>query len=90
MDRTALIIGSRPPVMAMPDAAMRLVGKLGEFGSWVDAHRFAGLNTRVLLSMQQERYRSGEKMISELGISPKPIEESIESAHRWFKDNDYY
>ena len=28
MDRTAMIIGSRPPVMAMLDAAMRLVGKL--------------------------------------------------------------
>ena len=73
----------------MPTSAMKLAGRVGQVASRVDKHRFAGLEPMVLLSMQEKRYRSGQKMVEELGIQPRPIEESIESAYRWFRENGY-
>jgi len=89
MSKVAEVVGKRAPSLPLPNAAVGLLGKVGEWGSQIDAHRFAGLNKQVLRSMQQDRYRSGEKMCTELQITPKPIEHSIEAAYRWFVEQGY-
>jgi dihydroflavonol-4-reductase len=89
MSLIASVIGKRAPKLPLPNAALGILGKVGEVGARIDSHRFAGMNKQVLLSMQQERYRSGEKMCRELGIVPKPIEQSIEAAYKWFVDHGY-
>ena len=89
MTATAKVIGGRGPKLPLPNVALGMLGKIGELGARIDQHRFAGLDKQVLLAMQQDRYRSGQKMRQELNISPRPIEDSIESAYRWFVDQGY-
>jgi dihydroflavonol-4-reductase len=89
MTSTASIIGCAPPQLPLPSLALGLISRMGKVAMQFDPHRFAGLDENVLRSMQQERYRSGAKMCGELGIQPRPIEESIEEAYRWFVDNGY-
>jgi dihydroflavonol-4-reductase len=89
MTKVSEVIGKRPPLLPLPNFALGMIGKMGELGAKIDEHRFAGLNKQVLISMQQDRYRSGNKMSTELGISPKPIEESIEAAYKWFVEHKY-
>ena len=72
-----------------PFSRTEFLGKVGAWANQIDAKRFAGLEPQVLKSMQEERYRSAEKMISELGIEPKPIEPSIKEAYQWFQQHGY-
>ena len=89
LEKIATVVGRKAPRLPMPTRAMKLAGRVGQLASRVDEHRFAGLEPMVLLSMQENRYRSGQKMVDELGIQPKPIEESIELAYIWFRENGY-
>ena len=83
------VVGTRPPVVPLPNLAIGLAGRVGEIGSRFDAHRFAGLNPHVLRSMQQPRYRSADRAHSELGVPQTPVVEAIEEAYRWFVDHGY-
>lgn len=89
MTMTANIVGSKPPSLPLPSTAVRVAAGLGRLGQRFDAHRFAGLDGNVLRAMQQERYRSGQRMCEELQIQPQPLEDSIKAAHRWFSDHGY-
>jgi nucleoside-diphosphate-sugar epimerase len=89
MNMTAEIVGCKPPSLPLPSLMVRAATRFGRLAQQIDAHRFAGLDGNVLRAMQQERYRSGQRMCSELGIQPKPLEKSIESAYRWFVENGY-
>ena len=89
MSMIAEVVGCSPPKFPIPYRAMKLAARLGKIANRLDAHRFAGLEPQVLMSMQQERYRDGSKMCQELGITPRPIYESIESAYRWFCQQGY-
>lgn len=89
LEKMAKITGRRAPILSMPTRAMKLAGRVGQVASRLDKHRFAGLEPMVLLSMQEKRYRSGQKMVDELGIQPEPIEVAIETAYRWFRENGY-
>ena len=86
----ASVLGTSAPRWQMPTLGTSVLGMLGKRLSSVDPHRFAGLNPYVLRSMQENRYRTGAKMIGELNVQPAPIEEAIEETIRWFKDNGYY
>ena len=89
MNEVASVVGCRPPKMAIPRVAISMAGRVGGFMNQVDPHRFAGLEPHVLRSMQEERYRSPQKMIDELGITPAPIANAIQEAHRWFGEHGY-
>jgi dihydroflavonol-4-reductase len=89
MSQIAEVIGCRRPMLPVPDTLMSLGGRAGRFAARFDPHRFAGLDPDVLRSMQQVRYRSGEKMQRDLSISPRPIHQSIEAAYRWFREHGY-
>jgi len=82
----AEVTGQRPPVAPLPDLALRLAARAGELGQRVDPHRFAGTDRRVLMSMQQERYRSGARARAELGMPATPLRESVQAAWRWFRE----
>ena len=90
VDECSQCWGHQPPRWQMPTLGTSVLGMLGKRLSSVDPHRFAGLNPYVLRSMQENRYRTGAKMIGELNVQPAPIEEAIEETIRWFKDNGYY
>ena len=66
-----------------------MAGRVGGFLNQMDPHRFAGLEPHVLRAMQEERYRSPQKMIDELGITPAPISQAIQEAHQWFGQHGY-
>ena len=89
LGKIAKVVGRTAPSLPMPTRVMKFAGHLGKVASRVDKHRFAGLDPMVLMSMQEKRYRSGQKMIEELGIQPQPIEAAIESAYQWFCENGY-
>ena len=85
----AQVVGRKPPKYPLPGFLLELAGWVGSKASRFDAHRFAGLEPNVLRSMMQERYRSGRKMVEELGINPQPMEQSIEEAYNWFLQHGY-
>ena len=90
MEKIATTIGKRsPPKLAIPHSLTPWMAKIGNVISSAQPDKWAGLNGYVLQSMQEERYRSGEKMYTELGIIPEPIEHSIAEAVRWFRDHNY-
>ncbi len=89
MTQVAQVLGVRPPRWPVPDAAISLVGRVGALGQRFDAHRFAGLDGRVLRAMQQERFRSGRRAWTELGVPRTPVIEGIEKAVKWFREHSY-
>ncbi|MFT4979605.1 MAG: dihydroflavonol-4-reductase [Myxococcota bacterium] len=89
MGLIAEVTGQRPPIAPLPAAAVRVAALVGEVGSGIDPHRFAGLDGRVLSSMQQPRYRSGARSHRELGVPQTPIRHAIEEAYAWFTDHGY-
>ena len=87
---SAQIAGVSPPKIPMPRTGTRVLGSIGQVLIGIDAHRFAGLDPYVLRSTEENRFRSGIKMVQELGVNPEPIDQAIEETIRWFKDNGYY
>jgi dihydroflavonol-4-reductase len=90
LESAATVLGTSAPRWKLPTVGTSVLGTVGKRLASVDPHRFAGLNPYVLRSMQENRYRTGAKMIGELNVQPTPIEEAIEETIRWFKDNGYY
>lgn len=89
MTLVAEVVGRRPPLFPVPDRALGLAGAVGRKLAERDPHRFAGLDPNVLLSMRQERYRSGRRAREELGVPNTAIRQSVEDAYRWFRDHGY-
>ena len=89
MEIIADVVGRKPPKYPVPGLLIELAGWFGMKGARIDPHRFAGFEPNVLRSMMQERYRNGQKMVEELGITPQKIEKSVEEAFRWFQQHGY-
>ena len=89
MEIIANVIGKKPPRFPLSNFLMEAAGWLGSRLSRFDAHRFAGLEPNVLRSMMQKRYRSGRKMVDELGIQPQDMEKSVYEAYKWFQEHGY-
>ncbi len=89
MGMVARVVGRRPPPLPVPRTATRAAGLVGAVLVRIGAERFAGLDPQVLDSMQSERYRDGHRARFELGLPLVPIEHSIDSAYRWFRDHGY-
>ena len=89
MSKISDITGQKAPIAPFPKTLVRALTKVGPFLNQIDAHRFAGLEPNVFRAMQQSRYRDGSKMVAELGITPTPMEQSIEDCYRWFVDHGH-
>ena len=81
--------GRRPPVLPVPMLALRAAGRVGTVLQRFDAHRFTGLDRHVLRAMMQERYRTGERSWTELGVPRTPMKATIQRALRWFREHGY-
>ena len=89
MAMVAQVVGRSAPRFPLPGLVTTGAALAGRIGSAFDAHRFAGLDGHVLRSMQSERYRTDVRARTELGLQPAPIEDGIEAAYRWFKEQGY-
>lgn len=89
MTQVAEVVGCRPPLLPLPSTLIGLAGAVGQLGSRIDPHRFAGLDPMVLRAMQQHRYRSARRATEELGVPQTPIRQAIEEAHQWFVEHGY-
>jgi dihydroflavonol-4-reductase len=89
MTLCAEVAGRTPPLLPVPGLALRAAGRAGAILQRFDAHRFAGLDSHVLLAMQQSRYRSGRRSWVELGVPRTPMRETVETAWRWFRAHGY-
>jgi dihydroflavonol-4-reductase len=89
MTLTARIVGSVPPFLPIPHAAVRLASQVGALYGRLVPHGGDGFDPYVLQSMQEERYRCGARARDELGIPCTPIETAIERAWAWFRDHGY-
>jgi dihydroflavonol-4-reductase len=89
MGLVASVVGQRPPVLPMSRSVIQLAGVAGRVGRNINPHRFVGLDTQVLQSMQQERYRSGLRAREELGVPATPVRTAIEEAYTWFREHGY-
>lgn len=81
----AEVTGARPPLVGVPDLALRAAGLVGGVLQRVDVHRFAGFEPHLLLAMQQERFRDGGRARRELGVPVTPLEDTVRKAWRWFQ-----
>lgn len=81
--------GTRGPVVALPNVAMRAAGFAGRILARTDPHRFAGLDPNVLASMREERYRTGRRSWEELGVPRTPLAETVQKALGWFREHGY-
>ena len=84
MGMVAEVVGRPAPVVPLPRRATAALGWAGARLQRIDPHRFAGLDGRVLGAMQQDRYRSGRRAEQELGLTARPLRESVEAAWTWF------
>jgi dihydroflavonol-4-reductase len=89
LDLCCAVSGRRKPLLPVPRVAMRAAGFAGSLLQRIDEHRFSGLDGRVLLAMQQYRYRSGRRSQQELGVPQTPLETTVERAWRWFREHGY-
>ncbi|MCB9777460.1 MAG: NAD-dependent epimerase/dehydratase family protein [Alphaproteobacteria bacterium] len=89
MDVVADVVGCRRPVVSLPAGVLHAAASVGGLLRMTDPHRFAGMSRPVLLSMQEERYRSGQRARDELGMPSTPVEQAVEDAFRWFRDHGY-
>ncbi len=89
LSQAAHLVGRRPPFLPIPDLALAVAGRAGRVLQRVDAHRFAGLDPVLLLAMQQERYRTGQRARAELGVPVTPMETTLRRTLAWFRERGY-
>jgi dihydroflavonol-4-reductase len=89
MTLCAEVTGSRAPFVRVPGRALGVAGRVGSILQRYDAHRFAGLDGKVLLAMEQGRYRTGRRSWKELGVPRTPMRQTVETAFQWFRAHGY-
>ena len=89
LNTVAEIVGRRPPLFPISRRVTRVAAGFGTLLARRFPAQASGLDGRVLLAMQQERYRSGRRAIEELGMPTTPLETSIEKAYLWFQEHNY-
>ena len=89
MQKVAHVVNKSPPRFPLPNWVTACAGVAGRVGSRFDAHRFAGLDSNVLRSMQSDRYRTDSRAREELGLKPTAIDAGIEAAYSWFIERGY-
>lgn len=89
MTKIAKVVKGHRPIFGLPKTATSILGLLGAAISRFDPHRGAGLDQKVLSTMQEPRYRTGKRAKEELGLPQTEIENSIEAAYKWFAKYGY-
>jgi len=81
MTIAAQVAGVAPPRFGLPDRLLSLVGGASR---WLPGDPAALLRSRRLLQPV-----SNAKAVAELGLSPRPLVETLRDALAWFRDNGY-
>jgi dihydroflavonol-4-reductase len=77
--------GVPPPSIFMPDAVVRLVGRVGDVVGRLSPDLFKYVNTAFLQALTLPAYVSSAKAERELGYRPRPVRLGIREALRWFQ-----
>jgi len=83
-------LGKPKPQVPMPRVVIDAAGRIGGILHARDPHRFAGLDPRVLVAMQEERYRTARRAVDELGVPQNDIALAVDRAVGWFRDHGYF
>lgn len=78
--------GVPPPVIPLPDVAVRVVGRIGDVVGRLSPDLFKYVNTAFLQALTIPAYVSSVKAERELGYSPRPVRLGIREALRWFQE----
>ena len=89
MAMCAEALGKPVPRFPVPRLAIDLAGRVGGVLHAQNPHRFAGLDPRVLVAMQEERYRTARRAVDELGVPQNDIAGAVDKAVRWFRVHGY-
>lgn len=89
MALVAEVVGRRPPRFPLPRTVTWGLGQAGRVLTRVRPHSAAGFDPWVLHSMTQERYRSGDKARTVLGMPHTPLKQSVQKAVDWFERHGY-
>jgi len=86
MKDIAVVVGQRPPVLPLCGGILGMASAALGTAARLSPGMVQGVDPFVLRSMQEERYRNGQRARDELGMPSTPVLESIEKAYRWFVD----
>ena len=78
--------GVSPPMLPVPDAVVKTVGKLGDVVGRLSPDLFKHVNTAFLQALPLPAYHSSAKAMRELGYQPRPVRLGIREALRWFQE----
>jgi dihydroflavonol-4-reductase len=84
----ARIGGSRPPWMRMGPAQRFIAGRAGDLLGTI-TRREPDVNSAAVAMSSLLHYYSSDRARAELGYSNRPLEETVEDAWNWFKENSY-
>jgi dihydroflavonol-4-reductase len=78
--------GVSPPMLPVPDAVVKAVGRLGDVVGRLSPDLFKHVNTAFLQALPLPAYHSSAKAMRELGYQPRPVRLGIREALRWFQE----
>ena len=78
--------GVAPPRLPLPDAALRVAGRLGDVVGRLSPDLFQYVNTPFLQALALPAYQSSAKAMRELGYAPRPVRLGVREALRWFQE----
>jgi dihydroflavonol-4-reductase len=77
--------GVPPPKIPLPDAAVRVLGRIGDVLGRLSPDLFKYVNTAFLQALTIPAYVSSAKAERELGYRPRPVRLGVREALRWFQ-----
>lgn len=84
------VVGRRPPFIPLYEAPAKLFARLVQpFSRLLPAELQDVVSPKAVETGSKSRIVSSAKAISSLGIAQSPVEEAIERAYRWFRQNGY-
>jgi dihydroflavonol-4-reductase len=81
--------GVRPPLLPLPQAPVRVLGKLGDLVGRLSPERFAFVNSAFLQAVFLPAYCSSDKAVSQLGYRPRALRRGVREAYRWFQEEGF-
>ena len=86
--RFAKQLGKSSPFTILRKPGQLLVGFLGDLISRLGS-RESDMNSAAIQMSSQHHWYSSQRAMDELGYNPRPADESIRDAIRWFRENRY-
>lgn len=87
--RIAALTGRPAPRLRLPHAAVLPIAYLSEAWAWLTGSREPRATVDGVRMSRKHMFFSSDKARRELGYSPRPADEALRDAIRWFLDNGY-